>query len=143
MVDNADGTYALQLAFNEHGTLLLDMYTSSHKGQHIIIFSQFPKPGKPPKPKHTKTPSTNDDADLVIRADAAVPPGEQQLFDKSDGNKPDKTRQSAWLTAVLIRDPISNGVFRFTPDASRAECLRIVRGLRNVMANGKKRNEQF
>jgi hypothetical protein len=136
VVDNGDGTYALQLAFNEHGTMLLDMYTTSNKGKHLIIFSQFPKPGKPKKPKK-KPGATNDDSDLIIRSDAAIAPPDQTLLETSTP-APDKSRESAWLAAILIRQPVSTGLLRFTPDASKAECLRIVRGLRNVIGNKKK-----
>jgi hypothetical protein len=128
IVNDPDGSYYIQLVFNDHGALLLDMYTASNKGRHIIVFSQFPTPGlKAKKPK--KKPADSDDSDLVDTTNAELPSG--------------TTRQSGWLAAVLIRDRISNGLFRFTPDASRAEGDRIVRGLRNVMATGKKKNQQF
>jgi hypothetical protein len=117
-----DGSYSIQLRFNDHGTLLLDMYTTDNKGRHIIIFSQFPQPGyKAPKAK--KKADGSDDADLV---------------ETSKPEPPGTPRWSGWLAAVLIRDRISNGLFRFTPDASREEGLRIVRGLKNVIAEGKK-----
>jgi len=125
IVDDPDGSFYIQLQFNDHATLLLDMYTSSNKGKHIIVFSQFPKPGKHPKPKKKKGDS--DDSDLVETA---------------RGEPSGKPRESGWLAAVLIRERISNGLFRFTPDASRAEGLRIVRGLRNVMGKDKK-NEKL
>jgi hypothetical protein len=124
-----DGGYSIQLTFNDHGTLLLDMYTADNKGKHIIVFSQFPTPGQKAH-KAKKKPDASDDSDLV-EPGAAEPP--------ADTNTP---RQSGWLAAVLIRQRISNGLFRFTPDASRAEGLRIVRGLRNVIGKEKKK-EQF
>jgi len=37
-----------------------------------------------------------------------------------------------WIAAPLITQRISNGVFVFTPDATREEAERIVRGLNNV-----------
>jgi len=40
--------------------------------------------------------------------------------------------QGRWLAAPQISDRISDGVFTFTPDASREEADRIVRGLINV-----------
>ncbi len=40
---------------------------------------------------------------------------------------------SRWLAAPRITGPIMNGVFTFTPDASREEADRIVRGLNNVV----------
>jgi hypothetical protein len=123
IVEDPDGTFSIQLQFNAHGTLLLDMYTASNKGKHIIVFSQFPKLGKHPKLK--KKSGDTDDADLVDKSNAPPPP-------------PGASRESAWLTAVLIRDRISSGLFRFTPDATREECNRIVRGLRNVIPSQQK-----
>src|ERR1700685_396290 len=32
-----DGSYFIELAFNEHGTLLLDMMTADNKGRHIVV----------------------------------------------------------------------------------------------------------
>ncbi len=122
IVEDADGTFYIQLGFNDHGTLLLDMFTSSNKGKHIIVFSQFPTPGKKAQKAKKKSDESND-ADLVERP---VPEAGS-----------DKSRESAWLAAVLIRDRVSNGLFRFTPDATRKECNRIVRGLRNVIAKNK------
>jgi len=124
-----DGGYSIQLTFNDHGTLLLDMYTADNKGKHIIVFSHFPKPGYK-APKTTKKPGDSDDSDLV-EPGPTQPPADTNTF-----------RQSGWLAAVLVRDRISNGIFRFTPDASREEGNRIVRGLRNVMGKEKKK-EQF
>ena len=37
-----------------------------------------------------------------------------------------------WLGAPIYQQKISNGVVFFTPDASRSEAERIVRGLNNV-----------
>ncbi len=37
-----------------------------------------------------------------------------------------------WIAAPLITQRISNGVFVFTPDATREEAERIVRGLNNI-----------
>jgi hypothetical protein len=125
IVDDPDGTFYIQLAFNDHGTLVLDMTTADNKGKHIIVFSQFPTPGKKAHQAKKKT-DESDDADLVEPGTAAPP---------ADTNT---TRQSGWLAAVLIRQRISNGLFRFTPDASRAEGLRIVRGLRNVIPKEQK-----
>lgn len=113
-----DGGYSIQLQFDEHGTMLLDMLTAANKGKHIIVFAQFPKPGKHKKAK--KKTQDESDADLV-EVDKGAPP-------VSTG-----PRESGWLAAVLIRNRISNGTFRFTPDASRPEGNRIVRGLRNVI----------
>ena len=124
-----EGGYSIQLTFNDHGTLLLDMYTADNKGKHIIVFSQFPAPGQKAHQAKKKT-EDSDDSDLVEPSATEPPAGTNT------------TRQSGWLAAVLIRQRISNGLFRFTPDASRAEGNRIVRGLRNVIGKGKK-EEQF
>jgi preprotein translocase subunit SecD len=43
-----------------------------------------------------------------------------------------------WLAAPLITHRITDGVFVFTPDATREEAERIVRGLNNVAAKLKK-----
>jgi len=43
-----------------------------------------------------------------------------------------------WLAAPVITQRITNGVLLFTPDATRAEAERIVRGLNNVAAEMKK-----
>lgn len=46
--------------------------------------------------------------------------------------------ETRWLAAPLIKRPISNGTLTFTPDATREESDRIVRGLNNVAAKLKK-----
>lgn len=46
--------------------------------------------------------------------------------------------ETRWLAAPLITKRVTNGVFIFTPDASRAESERIVNGLNNVIAKLKK-----
>jgi hypothetical protein len=128
IVEDPDGTFYIQLGFNDHGTLVLDMYTSSNKGKHIIVFSQFPVPGKKAEKarKARKKSDEADDSDLVETPTTSLEP------------VAGKVRESAWLTAVLIKDRISSGTFRFTPDATRKESNRIVRGLRNVIAENKK-----
>jgi preprotein translocase subunit SecD len=40
--------------------------------------------------------------------------------------------EDRWLAAPKIQQVISDGKFRFTPDASREEAIRIVRGLKNL-----------
>jgi hypothetical protein len=47
--------------------------------------------------------------------------------------------ETRWLAAPLITRRISNGEFVFTPDATREEADRIVRGLRNLIAKIKKK----
>jgi hypothetical protein len=123
---SGDGGFSLQVAFNEHGTLMLDMVTTGNKGKHIVVFSQFPIPGqKQPHVKKKKHDETEDD-------DSAEPPPAPPPQEK-----PGDPRRSGWLTAVLIRDRNSSGIFRFTPDASHDEGARIVRGLKNVIAESK------
>ena len=122
---NGDGFF-IQLQFDEHSTLVLDMITAANKGKHIIVFAQFPQPGKHAKHKKKKN-DTTDDSDVVEQMPGAEKPG-------------DGPRESGWLAAVKIRARISNGVFRFTPDASRDEGVRIVRGLRNVLKKKKDNN---
>jgi hypothetical protein len=128
LVEDGEGSYSIQVAFNDHGTLLLDMITTSNKGKHIIIFSQFPIPGeKQPKPKRQ---THNKDIDDDFAEPPPPPPPPPEI--------PGKPRQSGWLTAVLIRDRNSSGIFRFSPDASHEEGARIVRGLKNVIAASKR-----
>jgi hypothetical protein len=49
--------------------------------------------------------------------------------------------ETRWLAAPLIRRGIPNGQFTFTPDATREEAERIVRGLTNVVR--KIKQDQF
>jgi hypothetical protein len=133
---SGDGGYMIHLTFDDHATLVLNMTTSANQGKHIIIFSQFPKKGyKPPKEKFSKG-SGKDDADLVENGPGAGPEPEPE---KGATNEP---RMSGWLAAVMIRQPISNGQLYFTPDASRAEGFRIVRGLRNVIEEARDADSQ-
>ncbi len=48
---------------------------------------------------------------------------------------------SRWLASPVIHKRISDGVLTFTPDASREEAERIVRGLNNVAKKLKKEDE--
>jgi hypothetical protein len=124
---SGDGTFSIQIGFNEHGSLILEMMTTSNKGKHIVIFSQFPKPGEKQPKVRKKNHDNPDDEDVADKAATAPPP-----------ESPEKPRSSAWLSAVLVRDRIGNGVFRFIPDASHEEAARIVRGLKNVIAESKR-----
>jgi hypothetical protein len=124
LVDYPDGTFAIQVTFNDHGTLVLDMTTTAYKGKRIIVFSQFPNPGKIKGKKNDFTDSP-DATDLT-----------------ADEGTPLKPRTSAWLGAVMIRSRIGTGSFRFTPDASRKEAERIVRGLNNLIAEVAKKNKE-
>jgi preprotein translocase subunit SecD len=45
-----------------------------------------------------------------------------------------------WVAAPQIQGRIADGVFTFTPDASREEAERIVRGLNNGIALAKKKS---
>jgi preprotein translocase subunit SecD len=45
-----------------------------------------------------------------------------------------------WLAAPVIQRRIADGVFTFTPDASREEAERVVRGLNNAIYLAKKRS---
>lgn len=46
-------------------------------------------------------------------------------------------KESRWLASPLIQKRASDGIFNFTPDASREEADRIVRGLNNFAAKVK------
>ncbi|MDX1951243.1 MAG: hypothetical protein SFY81_03615 [Verrucomicrobiota bacterium] len=76
------GGYAIRLQFDEHGTLILDNYTTSYRGQRLVIYAQWTE----------------------IR----------------------------WLAAPRITKRVPDGILIFTPDCSREEAERIVRGLNNV-----------
>jgi hypothetical protein len=124
-----DGGYAIELVFNEHGSLVLDMMTTASKGRHIVVFSQFPHPGYKP-PKETKKPkkSDSDDDNSMEDIQTAIPASQPEM------EMPGQPRASGWLAAVQIRGRMPSGIFRFSPDASREETARIVRGLKNVLA---------
>jgi preprotein translocase subunit SecD len=44
----------------------------------------------------------------------------------------DKIKDNRWLAAPVIAHRLADGIFTFTPDASREECEEIVTGLNNV-----------
>ena len=48
------------------------------------------------------------------------------------------SKEARWLAAPLIKQRIVDGSLTFTPDASREEAERIVRGLNNVAAKNQK-----
>jgi preprotein translocase subunit SecD len=50
-------------------------------------------------------------------------------------------KESRWLAAPVIRQPISSGVITFTPDASREEAERIVRGLNASVEKAEKQDK--
>jgi hypothetical protein len=129
-----EGGYSIELVFNDHGAMLMEMLTTENKGRHIVVFSQFPPKGyKAPKEKKKPHKSDDDDQDKddLHMEDQAPPP-------VAEAEKPGQPRISAWLGAVLIRERNATGVFRFSPDCvSRQEALRIVRGLKNDIAYAK------
>lgn len=112
LVDNPDDTFDIQITFNDHGALVLDMTTTTSRGKHLIIFSHFP-------PKGWKQPQDTG-VDAVAKPEAGQP------------------RVSGWLAAPLIRTGLSNGSLKFTPDATHEEAERIVRGLNNTVADADK-----
>jgi hypothetical protein len=107
---------------------MLDMLTTANRGRHIIVFCQFPHPGykPPPPPKHKKG-----DLEQEEQYQDNIPAQEPEL------ERAGQPRTSAWLGAVLIRERDASGIFRFSPDASREETARIVKGLKNVIAYSK------
>jgi hypothetical protein len=121
-----NGGYDIELGFDDHGALALEMITTLHKNGHIIVFSQFPPVGYKP-PKGFSKPRKSDD-DQAMQMREGIP------ADLPEQDKPGQPRQAAWLGAVLIRERNTSGLFRFSPDASREETARIVRGLKNVIA---------
>ena len=48
--------------------------------------------------------------------------------------------EERWLAAPVLAHRLSDGVFAFTPDATREEAERIVHGLNNVAAKLKKKD---
>jgi len=125
-----DHSYSIELLFDDHASLLLDMTTTANKGRHIIIFSQFPKPGTKEAKERRKAHKDEED-DEPLAAQPQLP---------TVAGSTNQARESAWLAAVLIRDRNTSGIFRFSPDASYEEGARIVRGLKNVIAAKKKRD---
>ena len=109
LVDHPDGAYEIRLTFNAHGTLVLDMQTSSVRRNlnHLVIFAKFP-------PKGWKEPQ-----------EGAPDAGEKPA--------PGQPRISAWIAAPMIPpNGLSNGTLRFTPEVSHEEAEKIVEGLNNM-----------
>ncbi len=131
MVDEPgpDGGFAIQLGLSDHGALALEMVTTLHKGRHIVIYSQFPPAGykSPDQPKKSKKAAADDDSG-PLQMREPLPPADPGV------DQPGQPRKSAWLAAVLIRERNTSGLFRFSPDATREETARIVRGLKNDIA---------
>lgn len=82
------GGFAIEVKFDEPGTLLLEQYTAANQGHHFAIFSQWS----------------------------------------------DKTVDSRWISAPIISHRYKDGIYSFTPDASREESEQIVKGLNNMAA---------
>lgn len=53
------------------------------------------------------------------------------IFSQFPGEGKEQETIGRWLAAPVIHNRITDGTLVFTPDASRAEALRIVRGLNN------------
>ncbi|MFM2082495.1 MAG: hypothetical protein RL380_1186 [Verrucomicrobiota bacterium] len=77
------GGFAVRLALNRHGTMVLENLTRSNPNRRVVVFGDF--------------------------------------------------NEKRWLAAPRLSRPIGNGVLVFTPDASRAEAERFVRGLSNAV----------
>ena len=82
VVEQAGGTFAIQVQFDRRGAWILERTSVSYRGRHLAIFSYF--------------------------------------------------GESRWLAAPLITGKNSTGMLTFTPDATREEAERMVRGLNNV-----------
>jgi hypothetical protein len=107
LVDNADGSYEVQLTFTDHGEKLLEMNTIGKQGKHLVIFAKY-------RPKGWKEP------------EGGAPAAEEKP-------QPGQPRMIFWLAAPLIpQNGITNGSLRFTPEASHEEAERIVLGLNNM-----------
>lgn len=113
LVDYPDGTYAVQVNFNDHGKIVLDMTTSSSRGLNMLIYSFFP-------PKGWEQPK--DQGDFTREKVVAG-----------------KARVSSW-SAARIKGGINSGALIFTPDASHAEAERMVLGLNNMVSEINKMN---
>jgi len=105
LVDEPDGTWAVQVMFTDHGSLLLDMTSTSSKGLKLVIFTAFPKPGW----KDSKRQDAFSTEKTTV--------GQERTF--------------SWSAAPITRN-LTGGVLQFTPEGSHAEAERIVRGLNNM-----------
>jgi preprotein translocase subunit SecD len=90
VVDDAFGGFGLKVQYNQHGTWLLESYTTANRGKRLAVFAEF---------------------------------GEVR-----------------WLAAPRITKRITDGLFTFTPDATREEAQRIARGLNNAIAKERRKN---
>lgn len=81
-VVDVEGGFAIRIAFDQHGQMVLENVTANHPGRRIAVNAAFPE----------------------VR----------------------------WLAAPPIKRRLSDGSFIFTPDATREEAERIVRGINNL-----------
>ena len=114
LLDYADGTYAVQVTFSDHGMIQLEMTSAARRPSKLVIYTLFPPKGSP------------GDKNIDIFASADPVPG--------------KPRIASW-SAAPIRAEIGNGVIVFTPDATHQEAERIVRGLNNIGEKNKRDDE--
>ncbi len=70
---------------------------------------------------------------LVLEGATVAHKGQHLVVQSSFG-------ETRWLAAPIIKRRISNGELIFTPDATREESERIVRGVNNVIAKIKKKS---
>jgi len=108
LIEDADGTFSIELVFDDHGAMVLDMTSVANRGRHIIIHANFPPPG--------------------TKEDTGTGP-----MPTSESEPSGKPRKGGWISAVMINGRLSNGTVRFTPDTSHEEAERIVKGLKNVI----------
>jgi hypothetical protein len=71
----------------------------------------------------------NESSALVLEQYSAANPGKHFAI---WGQWGEKALNARWLAAPIITHRISDGIFTFTPDMSRAEADRLVLGLNNV-----------
>jgi hypothetical protein len=90
LVETAGG-FAIEITFDDHGTLVLDTTSSSNKGKRIAIMTE--------------------------------------------------ATDRRWLAAPLISRRMSGGTLIFTPDATREEAARIVRGINNTVLKIRRKNQ--
>ena len=107
LVDNPDGTCAIQVTFNDHGAVVLDMNTSANRGRHLVLYCQL-------RPRGAKEPPDSEASSVEKPA-----PGQRGF--------------SPWLSMMPIRTAVTGGSLQFTVDVSRAEAEQIVRGLNNLV----------
>jgi hypothetical protein len=108
LVDNPDGTCAIQVTFNDHGAVVLDMNTTANRGRHLVLYCQL-------RPRR----GSQGPADGAATSPDKTAPGQRGFF--------------PWLSMMLIRTAVTGGSLQFTVDVSRAEAEQIVLGLNNLV----------